>query len=339
MVKIQNRRYLGNKYKLTEFIHDTVEQDCGKVDSVFDVFAGTGVVAYSYMTQAQVVVNDILYSNHLFHRAFMSKEAYDDSKVRELLAYYNEQQPEEDNYMSQTFGNTYFSMADCRKIGFIREDIEQRFASDELNRRERAILVTSLLYGMDKIAKTCGHYDAYRKGAEFDKPLVLDMLDLSETAKDEPVLFHGNSNELIKLNGFPAVDLAYCDPPYNSRNYSDTYHILENVAAWKKPPVYGVARKMDRTELKSQYCTRSASAAFADLVDNLQCKYIVLSYNNTGKKANDRSNARMSDDDIMAILDKKGDVLVREMDYKAFTTGKSDNHSNVERLFVCRVRQ
>ena len=26
---------------------------------------------------------------------------------------------------------------------------------------------------MDKIAKTCGHYDAYRKGAEFDASLEL----------------------------------------------------------------------------------------------------------------------------------------------------------------------
>ena len=62
MVQIQNRQYWGNKYKLTKFIHDTVEQDCGKIDSVFDVFAGTGVVAYSYMTQARVVVNYMYYN-------------------------------------------------------------------------------------------------------------------------------------------------------------------------------------------------------------------------------------------------------------------------------------
>ena len=33
-------------------------------------------------------------------------------------------------------------------------------------------LITSLLYAMDKIAKTCGHYDAYRKGAVFDLSLI-----------------------------------------------------------------------------------------------------------------------------------------------------------------------
>ena len=37
-----------------------------------------------------------------------------------------------------------------------------------------------------------------------------------------------------------------------------TYHLLENVARWEKPEVEGVARKMDRTALKSDYCTSNA---------------------------------------------------------------------------------
>ncbi|MDR2589659.1 MAG: DNA adenine methylase [Oscillospiraceae bacterium] len=43
------------------------------------------------------------------------------------------------------------------------------------------------------------------------------------------------------------------DPPYNSRQYCDAYHLLENIARWEKPEVSGVARKMDRTNLKSDY--------------------------------------------------------------------------------------
>ena len=62
-----------------------------------------------------------------------------------------------------------------------------------------------------------------------------------------------------------------------------------------------------------------------------------MSYNNTGDKANDRSNARMNDADIMRILSEKGQVKVYSQKYKAFTTGKSDNSTNEERLFVCEV--
>ena len=141
-----------------------------------------------------------------------------------------------------------------------------------------------------------------------------------------------DSNALAKKI---VADLVYIDPPYNSRQYCDAYHLLENVARWEKPEVFGVAKKMDRTALKSKYCTRSAEEAFEDLVKQLNCKYIVLSYNNMAKKGNDRSNARISDDDIIRILSAKGELKVFSEEYKAFTTGKSDIENNQERLFLC----
>jgi adenine-specific DNA-methyltransferase len=131
------------------------------------------------------------------------------------------------------------------------------------------------------------------------------------------------------------ADLVYLDPPYNSRQYCDAYHVLENVARWEKPEVFGVAKKMDRTALKSAYCTKEATEAFADLIENINARYILLSYNNMENKGNERSNAKLADKDIMRILQNKGEVLVFEENYKAFTTGKSDIQDNAERLFLC----
>ncbi len=96
---------------------------------------------------------------------------------------------------------------------------------------------------------------------------------------------------------------------------------------------------MDRTALKSKYCTRSAANAFEDLIKHLKCRYIVLSYNNMAKKGDDRSNARISDDDIMRILSAKGSVKVFSENYKAFTAGKSDIEDNQERLFLCVCKE
>jgi adenine-specific DNA-methyltransferase len=42
--QLQNRRYLGNKYKLLGFIEDIVSQKCGNIQSFCDIFAGPGVV-------------------------------------------------------------------------------------------------------------------------------------------------------------------------------------------------------------------------------------------------------------------------------------------------------
>ena len=75
------------------------------------------------------------------------------------------------------------------------------------------------------------------------------------------------------------------DPPYNSRQYCDAYHLLENVARWEKPEVFGVAKKMDRSGMKSKYCTTSATKAFETLVNDIKAKYIMLYYNNMAEKA------------------------------------------------------
>ena len=88
--------------------------------------------------------------------------------------------------------------------------------------------------------------------------------------------------------------------------------------------------------MKSKYCTQSATEAFEDLIKNIKAKYILFSYNNMAEKGNDRSNAKISDDDIMRILKAKGKVTVFSESYKAFSTGKSDINDNEERLFLCK---
>ncbi len=329
--KINNRRYLGNKYKLLPFITKVVEEECENVNTVADIFAGTGAVASAF-TNKKLITNDNMYSNYICHVAWFGSEPYSEEKIIGLIMGYNGMVINQDNYMSENFADTYFSLADCRKIGFIREDIEDRFDKGDINGRERALLITSLLYAMDKIANTCGHYDAYRKGIEFDKHLELAVPQPDAGLNENNVCYNRDTNELIKEI---EADLVYIDPPYNSRQYCDLYHLLENVARWDKPEVFGVARKMDRRALKSEYCTQKATAAFERLIDSVHAKYILLSYNNMEEKGNSRSNAKMSDEDIMRILEKKGTVKVFAEDYKAFSAGKSDIKENQERLFLC----
>lgn len=330
-IQINNRRYLGNKYKLLSFIKGVVERECVNVNTVADIFAGTGAVASAF-TDKKLITNDNMYSNYICHVAWFGSEPYSKEKVIRLIQEYNRLKTEQDNYMSENFANTYFDLDDCRKIGFIREDIERRYQAGEINGRERALLITSLLYGIDKIANTCGHYDAYRKGAAFERHLELAVPVPEEALNPHNVCFNTDTNLLA---GQLDADLVYIDPPYNSRQYCDAYHLLENVARWEKPEVFGVARKMDRSALKSDYCTKKAAQAFEELVESIHARYILLSYNNMAEKGNDRSNAKICDADILRILEKKGRVKVFSEDYKAFSTGKSDIQENQERLFLC----
>lgn len=334
--EINNRRYLGNKFKLTPFIRQIVDNECINVASVLDAFSGTGSVSYAFRDK-RLLVNDMMYCNYLASLCWFSPQAANLQLITELLEYYNAiDTSKEDNYMYQAFRDTYFSANVCRRIGFIREDIEQKFQRHEVNDRERAIVITSLIYAMDRIANTCGHYDSYIQNAECDNNLELRMPNLNYELDAGNQCFNQNINILADN---VECDLAYLDPPYNSRNYCDAYHLLENVAQWNKPQVMGVARKMDRSTMKSEYCMVTANESLEDLVYKLRCRYILLSYNNNGQKLQVRSNAKISDDEIMRILNQKGKVKVFTTDFKPFSAGRGENVGNQERLFLCVVRR
>lgn len=329
--RLQNRRYLGNKHRLLGFIEDIVSRKCGSVSSLCDIFAGTGAVSERFNHPGiKIISNDFLFANYVCLRAFLGIARYGQPNIHEKIQYLNDLRGDEENYFSKHFGGTYFSGDNARKIGAIREEIERIAES----RDEKDTLVCSLLYATDKVANTVGHYDAFRKGLDMLRPvkLLIPQVDYSRNSNNE--IYREDANALVERI---SCDVLYLDPPYNSRQYSDAYHLLENLAEWQKPEVVGVAKKMDRSHIKSDYCLKSAERAFADLVGKADCEHILLSYNNTGDSKDGRSNARMSDDEILQILGNKGEVEIFQRDYKMFTAGKSDGESNAERIFYCKV--
>ena len=60
---INNRRYLGNKYKLLSFITGVVNDECADIETVADIFAGTGAVSSAFVDKA-LITNDLMYSNY-----------------------------------------------------------------------------------------------------------------------------------------------------------------------------------------------------------------------------------------------------------------------------------
>jgi adenine-specific DNA-methyltransferase len=336
LFEINNRRYLGNKFKLTPFIRRVVDGECENVTSIFDAFSGTGSVSFVFRDK-QLIVNDMMYCNYLAALCWFLPLDVNKQSLAELLDYYNKADvSHEDNYMYQTFRDTYFSADVCRRIGFVREDVERKYNNGELNERERAVIVTSLIYAMDRISNTYGHYDSYIQNATYNNDFELRLPKLDYELNLGNRCFNMDANQLAsEVN----CDLAYLDPPYNSRNYCDAYHLLENVARWEKPEVEGVAKKMDRSAMKSEYCKVTANESLEDLVDKLRCRYIMLSYNNNGQKLQIRSNAKISDNEILRILGKRGEVKVFTQDFKPFSAGRGENIGNQERLFLCDVQR
>ncbi|PIP51424.1 DNA adenine methylase [Candidatus Berkelbacteria bacterium CG_4_10_14_0_8_um_filter_35_9_33_8] len=332
---IAQRRYLGSKTKLLSFIDSIIEKENIEFDSFADIFAGTGTVANHFYNRSKIIVNDILDSNSHIYSAFFGKDEIREEKLRERLKHYNdiEVKKYDENYFSQNFSNTYFDAENAKKIGIIRDDIEKLFEKKIITNREKSYLLTALIYALDRIANTVGHYDAYRKIDIPNKKLFLLPLDITNSQFTAEI-YKDDANELVKKI---KTDVVYIDPPYNSRQYSDAYHLLENITTWKKEMVYGVAKKIDRSHIKSKYNMKSAGVAFGDLIDNIDAKYILVSYNDMGTSGNVRSQSRISDHEILSALKRRGDVQIYETDFKQFTTGKSSKDDLKERIFLCKV--
>lgn len=338
MFDIHNRRYTGNKYKLMDWISKLIDENCNNCYSFFDVFAGTGSVTdYLLDKYERVIINDFLSSNNTIYNGFFLNEKYDKNKINNIKNTYNRLEVEKlkENYVSENYGNKFFNINDAKKIGYIRDDIEKKYKNKEITLKEYCILLSSLLYSFDKIANTCGHYDAYRKIKNIPEKFEFNLINPRKFDNKKLVeIYQKDANELAKEI---KADIAYIDPPYNSRQYSRFYHVMENIVQWKKPELYGTAMK-PKEENMSKYCTVKAPIAFENLIQNLNVKYIVVSYNNTYESKSSSSKNKITLEEIESILSQKGETKKFEKEYKAFTTGKTELNNHKEYIFITKVK-
>lgn len=335
-MELTSRRYIGSKAKLLDWIFSEIEQNTIG-DSFLDLFAGTGCVAERALQKYKnVAVNDILYSNKVIYEAFWSNKKYDKNKINKLVEKFNKLDAIKltSNYFSENFGNKYFGIYDSQKIGYIRDYIEIIKNSRKINEREYNILIASLIYSMDKIANTVGHYEAYRKIKIKDNKFQFKLIKIKKYEGRNITIFRNDANEIVKNL---KADIIFLDPPYNSRQYSRFYHILENVAEWKKPELFGVALKPN-AENMSEYCRNNAPIIFDDLISKLKCKYIVVTYNNTYNSKSNSSKNKISFDEIVNSLNKRGKTKIFESRHKFFNAGKTNFSNHKEFLFITEVK-
>lgn len=335
-MKIFNRRYTGSKLKLTDWIVDILKDNCHNCNSFFDVFGGTGVVTNSVIDlYSQYYINDFLYSNNIIYKAFFKQHTYDITKLNMYCDKYNSLNKYElaDNYVSINYGDKYFSLNDSRLIGFIREDIETEYNNNNnLNQKEYCILLASLLYSFDRISNTVGHYEAYIKGKIIPDEFVYSLIEPISTDKHIEI-YKEDANVLApKIQ----ADIAFIDPPYNSRQYSRFYHVLETITKWDKPTLKGTAMKPPEENM-SDYCRTKAPKVFAKLVEDLKVKYIAVTYNNTYTSKSKSSQNKITLEEIQEILEKKGKTLVFSTSHNAFNAGKTNLNNHKEYLFITEV--
>jgi adenine-specific DNA-methyltransferase len=181
-----------------------------------------------------------------------------------------------------------------------------------------------LLESADKVANTASVYGAFLKHTKKStlKELVLEPANFLEN-KNSHKVYNQDSNELIKeIKG----DILYLDPPYNQRQYSANYHLLNTISIYDEFEPRGKTgmRDYNRSDYSSK---RVVNQSFEELIKNANFKYIFLSYNSEGL---------MSQDDIKNIMEQYGKYTLKQKKYKRFKTENRfhKDNSTLEYLHV-----
>lgn len=343
--------YIGSKYSLCEFIKETIQTVLienndrrGWDKLVFgDIFAGTGVVGSNFKKLGcKIISNDIQYYSYCLIKALI--ENNEKIEFKGLEKEYPKLKEIEDkidyvidilgslvgetgfvykNYClggtkGQEFERIFFSDENGLKCDSIRKKIEFWKEKNFINEREYFYLIAILLEGIDSVANTASVYGAFLKSLKRSalKPLALKKLNVNFNNKINEVYNKDVNDLILNIKG----DILYLDPPYNQRQYSSNYHVLETISRYDNPILKGKTGLRDYSQQKSRYCSKiTAVSAFENLIENANFKYIFLSYNCEGIIPIEK---------IKEIMSRYGRYSIYQKEYRRFKADKTEarNH-------------
>lgn len=338
--------YIGSKLSLLEFLEESINKVVDKKNKVIfcDLFAGTGVVGKHFKKKGyKIIANDIQYYSYILNRHYignhrelvfsslskalpkLQKIKLADRKLFVCKHLTGLKGKKGFIYNNYCLGGTkdkknkrlYFSDENGMRCDTVRQKIETWKNKRLVTKDEYFFLLASLLESIDKYANTASVYGAYLKKLKSSalKSFILKPADLIINDYDHKV-FNEDINKLVdKIKG----DIVYLDPPYNHRQYSSNYHLLETISKYDSPKIYGKTGLRDNTDQKSLYCSRlEVKEAFKDLILKLKARYIFLSYNNEGL---------MTISDIKEIMGLRGEYGHFKKSYNRFKADNSENRN------------
>ncbi|HKU38792.1 MAG TPA: DNA adenine methylase [Polyangiales bacterium] len=328
-------KYIGSKRKLITELLATVSM-LPKVETVLDLFSGTARVGSALRARGyKVTAND--HNAYAYTLAQCYVAADPDrwaDQANQYIAEFNGLLGAP-GYFTRTYCEEarYFQPKNGARVDAIREAIDAR----ELPEPLRAILLVSLMEAADRVDSTVGLQMAYLKSWA---PRAYNDLALRL-----PELVRGPIGSARMLDAFECArgvthDLVYIDPPYNQHKYLNNYHVWESLIRWDKPEVYGIARKrVDCRQYDSPFNSKvRIHAALRELVNSLDARYLVVSFNDEGY---------VSEGELREILSVRGPVAVRRVDFRRYVgaqigiynpagekIGKISHLRNQELIFV-----
>lgn len=310
--------YIGSKRKLSQWLIETMSSRC-KLDgcSFLDGFGGTSIVSQHMRSRAQVTTVDVeLYAYTLAKHYIEGVSDHAD-----LIAELNEA-PSKRGFIYTQYctDRMYWTPENGERIDGIRSAIDEMTLTED----QRAAALVALLEAADAVANTASVYGAYLKHYKATAQRALTLKPIAPAAGAPGVAIHGDI-----LDQQLAGDVAYLDPPYNTRHYGSNYHLLNTISHYQPFNPRGVTGLPDY--YKSPFCSKTKAAKALDqLIAQLDYSWIFISYNDEGIV----SATQMQD-----ICSKYGQYEVIQTNYQRFKADakrKQAQQGTVESLHVIR---
>ena len=311
------------------------------------MFAGTGIVGRYFKEKGhQVTANDLQYYSYVLNKNYIGNHTdlhftglaeilpemipSELPERKNIVLNYLENLPGEKGFIyqnyapsgtkGQEFERMYFTDENAMKCDAIRTKIESWKDEKKITENEYYFLLATLLENIDKVANTASVYGAFLKNFKKSalKPLTLTPADFFLNDHDHEV----HNGDVLEIAKMTSHDVVYLDPPYNERQYSSNYHMLETIAKYDAPKIKGKTGLRDYSKQKSDYCKKTeVKKSFRELIQTLDAKYIFLSYNDEGL---------MSLDEIREIMSLRGEYGVFEQKYQRFKADKTENRNHTQ---------
>ena len=167
---------------------------------------------------------------------------------------------------------------------------------------------------IDKVANTTSVYGAYLKSFKksAEKNLILKPIHEKKNVNvSENVVYNDYAENVVKKGFF---DIVYLDPPYNQRQYSSNYSPLNYIAYYNPTLELKGKTGLIANYNKSDFSAKSkVKFAFKNMLTNLQCSYLLLSYNDEGL---------LTKEELLEFLIEKGDVYLYKVKYPKYKSQK-----------------
>lgn len=333
-------RYYGGKGKLVDFIYDSAITAAGSKLVLADAFAGTGVVGLTFRKFGhRVFANDILYFSHCLNVSNLEHKAGtfgSFQSIEQAVEILNGCKPES-GFLTQHYadgspsGRRYFTEKNAMKIDAIRRQVELWFIEGAINLTQKEILIGLIMRGVNRVSNVTGTYAAFLKSWD-SRALKPFELVASEAQAQGPSGSSSNVDVSSFLSNVKA-DVTYLDPPYNSREYSSNYFLLELIALGSIPEGLeprGVTGMVQLRDKRSAFASkRSASDAFLTLFEDISSPTAILSYSDEGVVPLEQ---------LMDMMKSFGSVEVFQRAHKRFRSINQDSSKPTltEHLMVLR---